>query len=876
MYAGVTALFRARAIRLGVPRFSAAASSPKNRERQVQHCHALRSLHLSSSTARTTTAAAEPEDTEASTVVKAELSHTNLARNSEIRFAYRDRTPETEAAVNEMLGTAYIPPARRYPTPEATRLSLQRARRIARVRVGEEILARKGGKVRRRDAADTFGLLKNMTQPRGKKPAMHAMRIVLPKAWEFDVSKSKSVDYVEARTGLAARLRMTSDRENATAIVLRGQGPVLAKAADELIAVCKDVEIFKLGEVTSFDYAAQRLWPVIQDAEDGGSFVPPGQLENIWLHREQQYWVDSAYEKTPRPAQWTEASFDIFIRSLVYGRLKPGLTLPLYNYGTHTDGIRVRMIMEAFEDPAARSCITTPVLKMALQFMASHGGHRASAERLLSQAERWGVPLDTDAFNILLDCYVHKHDVRFFHKVLIKMRERCFYPNTRTWLHFLRLVQRDDTRLQVEAAMFDLGFFEDPGTRRGVGVITAGALAYQALRAGETLPAFLSKQVARFGPAWLTDDHAAATNAVLREFFLFHPTPAASKRYLDYRVLVDRVAEHGGKKAMGASTLNLVLEHCAQPHVRDWDTAFWALDRSSSDAVVERGAAAATYHHLINLCLGTRSATALGAVVFYAVKERALTVRAARTSVTGAMLGKVGGADGDGDDGSFWQVQPPRLLSRDMAAALRRTPAEAKSHALRTVETAIRDATAGYVPADRLVDVLRTARALDYGRHEAGLAGDKAGSQEIDPNGPALTIALAGVKDSDGNDDDVDASPRRRGEVRLDSAFDARRMVVYNQQHARPPWLEPRRKRNGGAARDEPAATSSQAGQLVPSSSTTSTSSSSSSSPATPTAEAAAAAAAANDTATDATKEQGGEKRISGSHPLVQYLNSLQ
>ncbi|OAA51395.1 pentatricopeptide repeat domain-containing protein [Beauveria brongniartii RCEF 3172] len=724
MYAGVAALFRARAIRLGAPRLSAAASSPNIGQRRTQ-CLAQRSLHLSASSpttaARGTAAQADSKDGRVEeTAQVSEITQTNLARNNEIRQAYRHKTPETEAAVTEMLGTTYIPPARQYPTAEATALSLQRARLVARIRVGEETLA--------------------------------------------------------ARTG---------------------------RAADELIAVCRDVEVYRLGEVTTLDYAARRLWPAIEDADDGGAFVPADQLDNIWFHREQQYWIDCAYEKLPQPTRWTQASFDTFIRSIVYGRLKPGMTLPIYHYGIHTDNIRVRMIMEAFEDPAARSCITTPVLQMALQFMATHGGHRASAERLLAQAERWGVPLDTDAFNILLACYAQAHDARFFHKVLVKMRERCFYPNTRTWLHFLQLVQRDDARLQVEAAMFDLGFFADPGTRRGVGIITAGAAAYQAFRAGETLASFLRKQIARFGPAWLTEE---SVNAVLSEFFLFHPTAAASSHHPDHRVLVERLAAEQGRPTMPSSTRNLILEHCAQPHVCDWDTALPA---------------------------------ALAVVVFYAVKERALVVRAARTAVAQALLDK-------GDD-----AIPPRLLSPAMARAIQKAPVEVKAHAVRAVEAAMRHTTEGYMPADRLVDVLRDARTSDYRLQREGTAAaaaaaaaaktedDGAAAGPMEPE--AVTIALEGT---DG------ASART--EVRLDRAFDVRRMVVYNQ-HAKPAWLADKQKKKKQQKRSKESETAS--GQTSePALNTTVPEKE------TKTEEAAAPAAAG---------EQG------GNHPLVQYVNSL-
>lgn len=845
MYAGVTAQFRARVIRLGAPRFSAAALNPSRppppptRHRLLQRS----SLHSASIAHRPAAAADTAADEKESGVngsVKPTIAHTNLARNNEIRYAFRDNTPETRAAVNEMLGTAYVPPVRRYPTAAATELSLRRARRVARIRVGEEMLLAKEGKTaRQRDAADIFGVLRRMTQPRGAKPAMHAMRLVLPAAWDLDVASSKSVDYVEARTGLAARLRMTGDNENKTALVLRGQGAALAKAADELIAVCKDVQVFQLGEVASFDYAAQRLWPVIEEAEDGGSVLPPDQLDNIWIHKEQQYWLDSAYEKILRPEVWTKESFDLYIKSLVYGRLKPGVTAQMYRVGVRTTAIRVRMIMEAFEDPSARRHITTPVLKTALQFMSTHGGHRARAERLLQQAEKWGVPLDTDAFNILLASYVAKHDARYFYQVLVKMRERCFYPNTRTWLHFLRLLQRDDVRLQVEATMFDLGFFQDPRTRRGVSAVRAGTLAHEALRAGERLPAFLDKQRARFGPGWLTEQSA---HDVLQEFFLFHPTPAdaAARKtdYHDYQLLLARLADSGGEM-MSAATLNLLLEHCAQEHVRDWDTALWALDRmpAAPPSAVGGGATAGlTYQHLVDLCLRTHSAAALGVVMLYAVAERSLTSRVARIAVAQAVLGRDHARVVD----PVWTARPPRLLSRSMARDLRKAPVDAKAHVVRAIEAAMREATAGYVPADTLADALRAALAIDRAAETttAAVRGD-APAAVVD-NEPAVTVKFVDIEGREGE--------RAPMSVCLDSVFDARRMVVYNQ-HVRPPWLKPTRHSQRDGKSDD---------RSRPEEKQTTTS------------DKAGSAAKEGEADAKTTTAEGGH-----GHPLVQYLNSL-
>lgn len=842
MYAGVAALFRVRTIRFGAPRLSAAAHRPRPSRQPL--LLPPRCRHLSSSGAsKASDDGAKPTDTfpAPGTIVDAEVIHTNAVRNQEIRQSFWDKTPEIDQEVREVLDTAYIPPARQYPTKEATELSLARARRMARIRVAHEIQARKGVNARSRYARDTFNLLRRMTQPRGQKPVMHAMRIVLPKTWSFDIEASKSVNFVEARTGVAARLRMTGDLENDGAIVLRGRGSVLTKAGDELIAACKDVQIFKLGEVTSFDYASQRLWPVIDGAEDGGSIVPSDQLDNIWIHREQpEYWIDSAYEKTPRPTEWSKESFDTYITSLVYGRLKPGLTMSVYRRRfVDTDGIRVRMIMDAFEDLDTRMHITTPVLKMALQFMCTRGGHRAAAERLLAQAEKWGVPVDTDAFNILLDSYVLNHDVRYFHKLLVKMRERCFYPNVRTWLLFVNLVQRDDVRRQIEATMFDLGFFQDPGTRRSVSITMARQLAYQAFRAGETMAVFLNKQIGRFGSEWLTVESA---NSVLDEFFLFHQSSASNKRYSDYQVLFDRLAAEG--KKLDVSTLNIVLEHCARPYVQDWGTALWALDkmRTSGPGLAERRAALVpdkhTYRHLLSLCLATNSTAALGATVFYTVKARQLD-NTTRKSVTRAMLGRV--------EGDSWRSGPVRLMSGEMAQMLREGPVNSKGHAVGGLEFAVLESTKGFMPAEPLADVLRAALQMDRQSASASQTGGGA-SAEVSQ---CVAIKLADVK-----------GERPPMEVRLDSAFDARTMVRYNQNR----WQTPPRTGESAGQKSEDKTTPAARRRQPPTKKAASTEDKPG---------AAAQEAGATTVAEQPAKSSEQSSAKSGDHPLVHYVNSL-
>ncbi|PTB74692.1 hypothetical protein M440DRAFT_1464042 [Trichoderma longibrachiatum ATCC 18648] len=451
-----------------------------------------------------------------------EEAHANNARNRMFRQAFQEKSPERLRQAERKLASPYVPTVRDYPSAHAARESRTHALQVARVQVAFDDIWRHFGHAIP-DWSETFNLLKRMMTRRSEPSSMAAMRIVLPKSWALELG-SKKIEFVDSTTGLLAKLRVSSDHQDPSAIILRGKSSVLAHAAEELVAACKDVEVYKLGEVAAFGYEVQRLWPGIEGAAEGGSLIPDDKQDNIWVHQEyQMYWVDIPYEEAPRPEQWTMENLDGYIRMLVCGRLRPHLALRYYakpeKDGTFvdTDGIRVQLIMAALTDPGAKAYITPSILKMAMSFMAHKGGHRADADRLLTLAEEWGIPLDTEAYNIMLEGYVTKRDVAFFHKLLLKMQQRYFQPNARTWLLFLELVEKEIERRQIIVAMYDLGLFKDPATRRGIARIMATHDAYVAFRSGKRLDAFMAEQKSRYGDDWFTTD---AMNSILTEPFI--------------------------------------------------------------------------------------------------------------------------------------------------------------------------------------------------------------------------------------------------------------------------------------------------------------------------------------------------------------------
>src|SRR5690625_2966882 len=191
-------------------------------------------------------------DIESQSQLRAEVVQSNHARNQLLRNAFRAETPAIKAAVERKLNSPFVPMARDYPSRVADKQSMMWCRKIARVQVGFDIMWRHFGSGTP-GWTDTFNLLKRLTPKSSEASNMAAVRIVLPKSRDMAVG-AKKIEFVDSTTGLAAKLRVSADHQNPTAIVLRGQSSVLAKAADELISACKDVEVFKLGEVAAFDY----------------------------------------------------------------------------------------------------------------------------------------------------------------------------------------------------------------------------------------------------------------------------------------------------------------------------------------------------------------------------------------------------------------------------------------------------------------------------------------------------------------------------------------------------------------------------------------------------------------------------------------------
>lgn len=733
---------------------------------------------------------------------------TRRERNNFFRTAFTQSPIED---VERKLGTALVPPARIYPSPQSTAESRHEALRHARTQAGLDAIWAQHKTPEHRVLhglvwRDTLEQLRRSTaRARGAGGAakrMAAMRIVLPGNWDLDVS-NRSVDFVDSVTGLRERLRVYQDQRDASAMVVRGHEATLAKAADELLGVCSAVKIYQLGEVAETDYETRQLWPAITPpganptGGDSSSTVPADKLGSVWVHREQpeEQWITQRYEDyAPRPAVWTSpAQLEAWVARVVGGRLRPHLALALYSAWSRergrageqvdTNGVRVDMLMAALTDPAtdARRHMTAAALNMALSHMSQRGGHRAAADRLFTLAEGWGVPMDTATFNIMLEGYVTKRDHRFFHLFLRKMRARYVAPNARTWLLLLRLVQADDARRDVVVAMYELGLFAHPAVPRGVAAVMSAQDAHAAFRSGRSLDGLLRDQAARYGAAagsdaWLSRD---ALDAILREFLLFHggarPDPATT-----YAPLLDAAARldpHDGRPLIGPSTIDILLRHALRAN--DWPAALWTVSLAARASI---DISSDAYLLLIRLCAASGRPHALAATVFHAAHEYKLRHHARRLLNPLILSGIDPGLSEyyASTTSSPTAVPPPTtasvptripLLYDNAAACLAvvagvRDPAKLVGQVLSHLVTSCR----GMVPDQPLAQSLEAALALDSA---SGKSKDKAKGLEIKLHHPP-----SGTK----------------GAICLDTYFDPASMLV-------PAPSKPRKREGASASR---------------------------------------------------------------------------
>ena len=631
-------------------------------------------------------------------------SHANWERNTALRRAFLADTPEISRRTTEKLSSPFVPAPREYKSKSANRAMELKLLGRARAQVGFDAIAEHLS-LRTPLLGSIFSTLQCISpEGSGQKTKISAIRIVMPAGYDLD-AVNRNLTLIGSASGVSNRLRLTTDYRNSSTFVLRGLSSHIARAADELVAANKDVKVYKLGEVGAVDYETKQLWPVLEESTDTTMVDDSG--DKIWIHKEySNYWINQPYEKIRKPEKWTRESLEEYILKIVCGRLRPHVVLRHYKtkgrHGRTVDlpGIRTNLIREVVDDPNLRTLITPALLKKVLQFISRQASYHFSAGNLLELADKWGMPIDTDVCNILLESHVARRNPTLFHRELKHMEEAFFSANARTWLLFLELVEQDEARRNIILAMYEKGLFNDGATRRRVAQIMIRTDAYRAFKAGKNMQQFFDEQDKRYGKDWFT---RTTLNYILEEFFMHHQT-SRDPDFPGFKLLLERPCQDG--QALQLSTINIIIKHCAHPESIGWNTAFWALRQLHLHNLEPDRE---TVYYLILLAMRTRCSAVLSVLFWYGTLSRKLHTPS-RLTLRSILLRR--------HPHPFWKAHPPKLLTESLADELAAEPVNSTNQFLGGIERKILPRWEWYTMEQNLADALWVAwQAVDLPMH---------------------------------------------------------------------------------------------------------------------------------------------------------------
>ncbi|GAB1313837.1 hypothetical protein MFIFM68171_04047 [Madurella fahalii] len=340
-------------------------------------------------------------------------------------------------------------------------------------------------------------------------------------------------------------------------IILSGQPAAITSAVDDILKITKKVTVWRLrnkwatrlheGDVVRTSArkligAPAETTEVVSHYRTAASFEP--------------YILTMRADEIPRPSVWDHASFEQYIASLTMGRMPPSLARKKYDGPRKHKEIVVQQLLAAFQDPAARSSISTSAFKLALQYLVRSGETLVGpARELYETVTKAGLRMDTDVFNLMAETSVTAKNLLAFQSTLRLMLARGHPPNLRTWLLFLRIIEAEEVRRYIIEAMETKGFFDDFAAIIGVSNEMASLDAFRAIQLGQSAQEMLDDLQKLYGPGWRLTRHAG--NKMLSVFGQYGKFDQA-------RVILDTMFGHedAGKSRPNNISLNIILNHC--------------------------------------------------------------------------------------------------------------------------------------------------------------------------------------------------------------------------------------------------------------------------------------------------------------------------
>ncbi|KAJ9156682.1 Reticulocyte-binding protein 2 a [Pleurostoma richardsiae] len=571
-----------------------------------------------------------------------------------------------------------------------------------------------------------------------------ALKVVLPKeaAKEMLSGVDNNIWAINRRTGCVMKLYQGVGPDGSTSLVLSGSETSLNKATEEILQVAKKAIVIRLPNrsvdavsdaQSQTGLAAHKTKKPSKERAIISTPWREPQLEGV--HR--PYIIKTSVKDIAKPTEWTKESFEHYVASLTNARVAPHLVSRVYSSDTDHDKTVVSLLHDAFNDEAAQPCLSLSAFKRALTFMSQKGlSHRPDARALFVRMETYGLGMDAEVFNILLQSTVKVQDLRSFDSMLRLMAGRGHMPNLDTWLLFLRLVQNEDVKKYVVGAMTSKGLLR---TRAAVQRVAEEMAPYdigRAISQGKDLQAFLLEQETRYGPGWLTRHAGNRIVEILGRFSRFEESFA----------LLDIMSCDHPMSHPDIVTFNTILTHAKiQNKISVAATVLRKMEEVAPRVVPD----SVTYHLLFEMAWKHRHPSVVRVVWYYAALAQ-LTSYQMRRRISLLLKGAASGAGGE----KLGQLQGSALVAGSTAGPHGLVPAGADAPKTGSqLNRWLKEQYAAWEPEVSLGAMFAEALERDLqARRDVKKGGDATRLPEPKP----LVLGLRKKEVSDGSSDGTD------------------------------------------------------------------------------------------------------------------------
>lgn len=337
--------------------------------------------------------------------------------------------------------------------------------------------------------------LKRHTPKISAKWLEDALRIVIPSSAVRPLLYG--IDYniweLKGSYGCEIQLEGPSRKDGRRTLLFSGQKPAIIKAAVHIMKIVPGAE--------SEDGLLQC------GAYDGEMMTRRGHVERVVrLVRARDHSTLRApirADETPRPNNWTEASFAEYVERLTSIEMPNHMHSSLYGKGEYHTELVGQLLLDVFKLSETRHAITTVSFRNAMSFLVKTNQiHQARS--LFTITVLHGISADTEVFNIMLRGAAKAKDLHNFAVILRNMLKTGYQPNSGTWVALLATVNALKIKQFIWSEMEQHGLLRNTSTLKAVVAQLAWSDMEASLAKLQTTKEFVHDMDVRYGPDWLS------------------------------------------------------------------------------------------------------------------------------------------------------------------------------------------------------------------------------------------------------------------------------------------------------------------------------------------------------------------------------------